>query len=182
VSESRVAGLTAAGLRQAFDKSFAVPSSRESQEAEDLLLIRLGGDPFAIRLRDIGGLIAKSALVLVPASGKHLLGLAGIRGSIVPVFGLSSLFGYPSTADAARWIVLCASDEPIALGFSDFEGHRRLPSSSIMSDESGRTSREYSPETARMDTGHRPVVDIAAVVASIRKPDALERLAQELAQ
>jgi purine-binding chemotaxis protein CheW len=169
-------------LRQAFDQSFAAPSSRESQEVEDILLIRIGGDPFAIRLRDIGGLIAKSVLVLVPASGKHLLGLAGIRGSIVPVFGLSSLFGYPQAVDAARWIVLCASDEPIALGFPDFEGHRRLPSSSIINDESARSAREYSPETARMDTGHRPVVDIARVVASIRKGNAHDRLPLEWAQ
>lgn len=144
-----------------------------------MLLIRVGGDPFAIRLRDIGGLIAKSIMVPVPASGNNLLGLAGIRGSIVPVFGLAPLFGYPQAADGARWIVLCASEEPIALGFAEFEGYRRLPASSILSDEGPRGAREYSPETARMDNGHRPVIDIARVVASIRKRNTLDRLPQE---
>ncbi|MGH9895296.1 MAG: chemotaxis protein CheW, partial [bacterium] len=52
-----------AALRQAFDESFAAPPPEESQGLEDLLRIRVAGDPYAIRLRDIAGVVARRKVV-----------------------------------------------------------------------------------------------------------------------
>jgi purine-binding chemotaxis protein CheW len=84
----------AAELRQAFDLSFALPPPQASQEVEDLLTIRVAGDPYAIRLCDIAGMVTGRKVVPLPAATLDLLGLAGIRGGIVPVFGLSSILRY----------------------------------------------------------------------------------------
>ena len=115
-------GSNAAQLRQAFDSTFALPPSSASPQVEDLLTIRVAGDPYAIRLFDIAEMVSGRRVVSVPAVTPDLLGLAGIHGGIVPVFGLSSILGYGPDPGPPQWMIVCGSEDPIALAFSDFEG------------------------------------------------------------
>ena len=77
-----IEGNKAAQLRAAFDCTFALPPSLASPEFEDLLTIRVVGDPYAIRLGDIAEVVTDRSIVPVPAVTPDLLGLAGIRGGI----------------------------------------------------------------------------------------------------
>ena len=161
----------AAQLRQAFDGTFALPPSPASPEVEDLLTMRVAGDPYAIRLLDIAGIVTGRKVVCVPSVTPDLLGLAGIRGGIVPVFGLSSILGYAPDPGSPRWLILCGAQDPIALAFSDFEGHLRLPTSALHVDENYRAKREqvrYVNQVASTPQGVRPVISIARIVATIR--------------
>src|ERR1017187_1115486 len=169
----------AAEFRQAFDLSFALPPPQASQEVEDLLTIRVAGDPYAIRLRDIAGMVAGRRVVPVPAVTLDLLGLASIRGGVVPVFGLASILGYGQAPGSPRWMILCEAEESIALAFSDFEGYLRLPKSSLHADENLRTTRQYVNQVASTDAGARAVISIPLVVATIRNRTGHNRLAKE---
>ena len=169
----------AAELRQAFDLSFALPPPQELVEVEDLLTIRVAGDPYAIRLRDIAGMVAGCKVVPVPAVTPDLLGLAGIRGGVVPVFGLASILGYGPAPGSPRWMILCGAEEPIALAFSDFEGYLRLPKSSLHADENLRTTRQYVKQVASTEGGARAVIGIPLVVAAIRNRIGQNRPAKE---
>lgn len=155
-------------LRQEFDRSFALPPARAAQEFEDLLAIRVAGDPYAIRLRQIGAIISGRKLVAVPAATRDFLGISGTRDGIVAVFGLASILGHVQGAEAPRWMILCGADEPIALGFSDFEGYLRLPTSALHSDEELRGTHNYVDAVASSDTGLRAVLGIPLVLAMIR--------------
>lgn len=172
-------------LRQAFDRSFALPPSQASQEVEDLLTIRLAGDPYAIRLLDIAGMVAGREVVPVPAVTPDLLGLAGIRGGIVPVFGLATILGYGPAPGSPRWMILCGSEEPIALAFSDFEGYLRLPTSALHADENFGALRttgqhmKYVNQVASTQGGVRAVISIPLIVATIRNRIGHHRLAKE---
>jgi purine-binding chemotaxis protein CheW len=179
MNETRVAESKAAELRQAFDLSFALPPPQASQEVEDLLTIRVAGDPYAIRLRDIAGMVAGRRVVPVPAVTLDLLGLAGIRGGVVPVFGLASILGYGQAPGSPRWMILCGAEEPIALAFSDFEGYLRLPKSSLHADENLRTARQYVDQVASTEAGARAVISIPLVVATIRNRIGHNRPAKE---
>ena len=162
---------TAAQLREAFDSSFALPPSLASQEVEDLLTIRLAGDPYAIRLLDITEIVTGRKVIPVPAVTQDVLGLAGIRGGIVPVFGLSSILGYGTDPGSPRWMILCGAEEPIALAFSDFEGYLRLPTSGLHADEnfSATTAKtKYVSQVARTTDGVRAVISIQLIMATIR--------------
>ncbi|HEY4954890.1 MAG TPA: chemotaxis protein CheW [Gemmatimonadaceae bacterium] len=169
----------AAELRQAFDLSFALPPPQASEEVEDLLAIRVAGDPYAIRLRDIAGMVAGRKVVPVSAVTLDLLGLAGIRGGVVPVFGLASILGYGQAPGSPRWMILCGAEEPIALAFSDFEGYLRLPKSSLQADENLRAKRQYVDQVASTEAGVRAVISIPLVVATIRNRIGNHRLAKE---
>jgi chemotaxis signal transduction protein len=155
-------------LRRAFDESFAAPPPEGSQGLEDLLRIRVAGDPYAIRLRDIAGVVARRKIVPVPGGSPDLLGSAGIRGGIVPVFGLSLLLGYDHAADLPSWMVLCGSDESIALAFPELEGYSRLPRSSIHVDDNLRPASQHVKEVARMGLEFRPIISIPLIAATIR--------------
>ena len=179
MNETPVVASKAAELRHAFDLSFALPPPQASQEVEDLLTIRVAGDPYAIRLRDIAGMVAGRRVVPVPAVTLDLLGLAGIRGGVVSVFGLASILGYGQGPGSPRWMVLCGAEEPIALAFSDFEGHLRLPKSSLHADENLRATRQYVNQIASTEAGVRALVSIPLVVATIRNRIGHSRLAKE---
>jgi chemotaxis signal transduction protein len=166
-----IEGNKAVQLRQAFDNTFALPPSLATPELEDLLTIRVAGDPYAIRLLDIAEIISGRSVVSVPAVTPDLLGLAGIHGGIVPVFGLSSILGYGPDPGLPRWMILCGSEEPIALAFSDFEGYLQLPTSALHADESFRDTREnvkYINQVVSTPNGVRAVISIALIMATIR--------------
>ena len=179
MNEIPVVESKAAELRQAFDLSFALPPPQASQEVEDLLTIRVAGDPYAIRLGDIAGIVAGRRVIPVPAVTLDLLGLAGIRGDVVSVFGLASILGYGQAPGSPRWMILCGAEEPIALAFSDFEGYLRLPKSSLHADENLRTTRQYVNQVASTEDGARAVISIPLVVATIRNRTGHNRPAKE---
>lgn len=161
----------AAQLRQAFDSTFAVPPSLAPTDVQDLLTIRVAGDHFAIRLLDIVEIVTEHTIVSVPSVTPDLLGLAGIHGGIVPVFGLSSILGYGPDSGLPRWMIICGTEEPIALAFSDFEGHLQLPRSALHVDENFRSTHEnvkYVNQIASTPLGVRPVISIPLIMATIR--------------
>ena len=168
MNETQLVESKAAALRQAFDLSFALPPPPASPEVEDLLTIRVVGDPYAVRLSDITGMIRGPKVVPVPAVTLDLLGLAGIRGRVVPVFGLSSILGYPPAPGTTPWMILCGAEEPIALAFSEFEGYVRLPKSSFHADESVGAARNYVNQIVSTEAGVRAVIGIQLVVGAIR--------------
>ena len=176
-----IEGNKAAQLRQAFDRTFALPPTLASPEVEDLLTIRVAGDPYAIRLLDIAEIVTERKVVSVPAVTPDLLGLTGIRGGIVPVFGLSSILGYGPDPGSPRWMILCGSEEPIALAFSDFEGYLRLPTSALYPDENSRTREHvtYVNQVASTPDGVRAVISIPLIMATIRNRISQHRPTQE---
>lgn len=169
----------AAALREAFDRSFAELPAEAPPEHEDLMTIRVAGHPYIIRLRDITGIVAMRPIVPVPTAAPGLLGLAGIRGEIVPVFGLSSILGHAEPADAPSWMVLCGTNEPIALAFSEAESYLRLPKAALHAARDPQTSHEYVNEIVTTATGVRAVIGIPRVVAAIRKRSGPPRPAKE---
>jgi chemotaxis signal transduction protein len=172
-------GSRAAELRQAFDRSFALPPPQAVQEPEDLLAIRVAGDLYAIRIAEIVGIVAGRTVTPIPAAASHLLGLAAIRGEIVPVFGLASILGYRLALDSPRWMILCAGEETIALAFADFEGYLRLPKFAVYVDENPGNTRRHVSHVARTAQGVRAVISVPLVLADIQNQVGPHRSAKE---
>jgi len=83
-------------LRRAFDRSFSEAPVTRATELDDLLDIRVGLDPYAIHLDQVTGVFADKPVTPLPGSFPELLGIAGFRGAIVPVYDLRTLLGYPN--------------------------------------------------------------------------------------
>lgn len=163
----------AADLRREFDRSFAEPPRADPELVEDLLAIRVGDEPFAIRLAQVSGLFVDRKITPVIGPAPEFVGLAGFRGAIVPVFDLGALVGQRPTT-GARWLVV-AADAPVALAFHGFDGHLRLPRSAIARSDRAEHAGRHVHEVLCVAGAVRPIVHIASVL------DEVTQLAQQAA-
>ena len=150
-------------LRRAFDRSFAEPVAGDVRQSVDFISLRLGGDLHAARMSQIDGLFAAVKVTPCPSPLAELVGIAGFRGALTPVYDLAQLLGYARSA--GRWTILTA-DRAVALAFDDFEGHFRVEPSAIAGSHSNTTTR-YVHQIARSANSAWPIVDIPSVVAAI---------------
>jgi len=155
----------AAQLRSDFDRSFAAPPRAPSAAPVDLLAIRLGEQPYALRLAEIAGLFADKKLTRLPQSVPAFLGIAGFRRSVVPVYDLSVLLGDPGAA-SPRWLVIAAAGA-FALAFDSFDGYLRLAPEDIAQPEHSAAARPHLRGLASAAGGLRPIVDLASILQAI---------------
>jgi chemotaxis signal transduction protein len=160
----------AADLRNTFDQARAIPSSSDAvARIENLLAIRVSGDAFAIRLSEICGLATDRKIVAFPSPIAELLGIAAIRGRLVPVYSLAALLGYSAHASQGRWLILCGVEEPLGLVINDFEGQVRVPLGQIYTaaqEDAASTHVSHVVRTADMIRG---LVSIPLIMETIQR-------------
>jgi len=160
-------------LRREFDESFAQPMSQDLTAQVKLLIVQAGDGHFALRLGDALGLHACPKLVSLPTARPGLLGLAGIRGQLIVVYRLSAILGVTQVATAPRWLLLPRSDEKLALGLDGILSYVNAPAVAICpatsSSSSSSSAQGFCPQVWSADGVSRPVLDINAVVAAIRR-------------
>jgi chemotaxis signal transduction protein len=154
----------AAELARAFDAGFAEAPASDSRNFEDVLAIRLGGDPYALRLGQVAGLYARRTIVPLPSALPELLGLASVRAAVVPVYDISALLGRLRQSEP-RWIVV-AAQAPIGLAFDELEGFRRLEAETIVA-EAASTPGTAPVELIRSEEQLRPLLHLPALIEVI---------------
>jgi purine-binding chemotaxis protein CheW len=159
---------TAREMARAFDRTFAVARAAGPSPQRDFLAIRAGGDPHVIALGDIAELFPCGRLTPLPDTGSECLGLAGLRGTVTPVYDLRVLLGYPPGASAARWLARIAG-APAALAFDAVEGHLRGPSEALAALGDTDRARRHVRKVLRIDGVVRSVIDMPSIVEAIGK-------------
>ena len=154
----------AAELRRDFDRGFAEPIRLDPIATEDLLAIRIGGQPHAIRLAEIAGLFAGKKITRVPGGHPALSGIAAFRGALLPVYDLALVLGHAG-AQAPRWMVIVAA-LPVALAFDGFEGQFRVPRTDILP----QAAHADAPAHAQLAFG---IALLAVAVGSRQRQDHL---------
>jgi len=159
----------AAELREAFDRARALPfASGEAEQMVSLLAMRLGGEPHAIRVSEISGLAQGRKIETVPGGMPELLGIAGLRGKIVPVYSLAALVGHGRETGEAAWLVLCGDEELVGFAFHDFEGHLRVPLAQLCAASERDAGREHMEHVVRAEGSVRTVVSLSQLLTAIR--------------
>ena len=154
----------AAELRRDFDRGFADPPVVGSETRQDLLAIRLGARRLAIRLSEIAGLYADKKITPVPGAATGMLGIAGFRGSIVPVYDLQSLLDL-SSSEAPRWLVVAAA-APVAFSFEAFEEQIRVSADSIKCEQT-QAKNSFTKEFIQTEGVLRPIIQLSSVLAAV---------------
>jgi purine-binding chemotaxis protein CheW len=160
--------LDAARLRQDFDRSFAEAGVLRSADRVDLLRIRVGQASLALRCSEIAGVFADRIVVPIPSSAPELLGLAGLRREIVPVYSLAALVGGPSTDDP-RWLALAGCGASVAFAFDAFEGQARSAEPEAERASDPLAPAQHVSGIARLDGRLYPVLDVGSLVTHVRK-------------
>lgn len=151
-------------LRENFDGTFALPEQDARSEHSDFLAVRVAGDPYALRLSELLGLSADKKVVLTPSRESALLGLAGFRGTVTPVFDLGRLLGYPPSA-APRWIALTGERTQVGLAFEGFEAHLRVGSDALIAETA--SDRPGLRGAVRQAELTRPILDLKTLLSII---------------
>lgn len=156
----------AAELRARFDETFSRPPRADGGGLIDLLAIRVGEDPYALRLSDIAGLHADTPVTWVPTPVRAQLGIASFRRRLVPVFDLRLLLGTPG-GDSPCWLVLTSRVPTVAIAFDLFEGHEQVTSADIVGDDHAGQSAARPRELVRIGDTTRAIIDIVSITDSI---------------
>jgi chemotaxis signal transduction protein len=152
-------------LRRAFDRSFADAPRVDPERLVDFLAVRVAGDPYAFRLSEVAGLFVDRVVTPLPTPVPELVGLAGFRAALVPVYDLRALLGY-SRGDAPRWMVSTVGNHAVGLVFDLFERHLRVSQGALASDES--QARRHVRQVVRATDGVRPVIHLPSVLEAIK--------------
>lgn len=163
---------SAAALAEAFDAAFARPPASDRPDTEGFLALRLGDDPFAVRVSDIAALHADRRIVPMPSAEPTMLGVAAFRGRIAPVYDLAALLGYPAKG-APRWVLLARED--VALAAASFEGQLSVAAADVLPAAEHLSARPHVRGAVRHGGLIRPIADVASVIEEIRNRVSLAR-------
>ena len=152
-------------LREAFDRAFAEAPVADGERSESFLGIRVGGDAHAVALAEVGGLFADRKIVPLPGAAE-LLGVAGLRGEIIPVYSLRALLGYAPAEEPARWLIYSGDEQAVAFAFDQFDGYARVIPSELSS-VPGAAARGYIHATATIMGMRRSIISIRSIMNSI---------------
>lgn len=84
-----------------------------------VLTILVGGERLAIPANDVAEVIRHPAVTRIPLSPPGLLGVANLRGTVIPIVLLSALLGERAVATSSRRVVVVGKGRPVGLTVDD---------------------------------------------------------------
>jgi chemotaxis signal transduction protein len=160
-------------LKDEFDRSFALPASFGSVSGQALLALRIGEARLAVPLADIEGVALCPNLVQLPSRAPELLGIAGFRGELIPVFSLAKLIGYSPPPAPVRWLLLCGG-ERLGLAFSRVDGHYSVAPGALKPVSASETRSPHTSHVASLDGAACPVLSVASILRQLAEPNPKE--------
>jgi len=156
-------------IRRAFDESFARPPPEASTGAVGLIAVRVGTQPFAFRIDDLADVQERCKVIPVPGAHPNLLGIAGIRGRMVPVYSLAALMGHART-DEWRWLAICRSKLELGLTFDELECYLQASPAELFPAAAGESERKgHVRDVLRQDGSTRLVIHTSSIIAALRE-------------
>ncbi|MGH6725158.1 MAG: chemotaxis protein CheW [Pseudolabrys sp.] len=152
-------------MRREFDRTFAKPAFLNGATMVDLLAIGLGANNFAVRLSEIAGLFVDKKVTPVPGPNAALVGIAGFRGAIIPVYDLQSLIGQ-AAGRTSRWLFVAAA-APVGFSFDAFVGQMRVPADAIKPQQA-QAKQGLARDLVQIDGALRPIIELSPVIDTIK--------------
>jgi chemotaxis signal transduction protein len=159
----------AADLRREFDQGFAAAVAAALRNEVNLLAISLAEMPYALNLADIGSVYANKKITPIPAKAPGLLGIAGFRGVILPVYDLSVMLGLPRI-ERPRWFAVVAKAD-LVVAFETFDGYLRVPAQDVIANDAREGGREHVSHLLKSADGIRAVIDLSFARLSTTRHD-----------
>jgi chemotaxis signal transduction protein len=156
----------AARMRRDFDALFAEMAAERGAAEESFLALSVGGDPYALPVAQIRGLARDRTLAPLPRAPEGFLGLAGLRGAVLPVWDLAGLLGYAPAA--GRWLAIAAGDAAWGAAFERFDGYLSLEPGALRPYQGQGPAAAYAQRAVEEGSGLRPVLDLALLRQAIQ--------------
>jgi chemotaxis signal transduction protein len=153
-------------LKSSFDRSFQEAPVERNHELAHLLIVRSGTARFALKVGDLAALARVQTVVPLPATDPGLLGVAGLKGRMVALYSLAAMIGSPALkTDPERWLVLCRSEDRIALAFTAAEGTLMVPISDLCPVSPG--APPHATDAVGTGASRLWLLDVSSIAAAI---------------
>jgi purine-binding chemotaxis protein CheW len=118
------------------------PTGRdEGRNIEQVVVFYIEQGLFGFRLEDVGEIIRVPNLACMPLAPRSLLGLANLRGVVLPVVSLRRLLDLPDPrSDEATRVIVIDRDAPVGLVVDRIKNLTAAPIEQINNDDSGAGS------------------------------------------
>jgi chemotaxis signal transduction protein len=156
-----------AGLRSAFDRTFQLPYQLKTKDVEPMIAFRTAGTALAVRVQHITGVMKRTVILPVPSIVPELLGVAAVRGGLVPVFNLAALLELPPSGEP-QWFMLMNRQMPVVFAFDGLEGRIEVERAHVYADETS-SPRKHIHQLAEVGSVVRAVIDVSGLMESIRQ-------------
>ena len=116
----------------------AIVAPDTAEVLEDLLVFQLAGEPFGLRLSVVAEIIRPPSLAHMPLVPPSLLGLANLRGIVMPVVSLRALLHLPDIA-MDRWtrVIVVRGDNPVGFVVDGIRGLLAVATDRLENDDTG---------------------------------------------
>lgn len=155
-------------LRREFDLGFSRPAEFERDAHEDLLLLSIANERYAVRVSEVRAILRTPRLACVPSRSSALRGVIAWRGELIPVFDFAELLGHPAERELGRWILLAGDSERAAFALHHFERFERVPVSAVSKQEAHASpSGGASENVVRLAREIVPIISVNQVLADL---------------
>jgi hypothetical protein len=163
--------LEASRLREEFDRVFAEAEPPPRRPGEGLLAVEVAGDPYALRLGDLAFLERGAAPAFLATGVPSFLGLAGLRGEVLPVWDLAGLLGYAPQPARPVWMACSAETPRWAAAFGRFDGllHASDHELEPRQGEGAAALSRFARGICKVSGVCRPVLDLRLISQAIRE-------------
>jgi purine-binding chemotaxis protein CheW len=139
----------------------------DKQAGDRFLTFRSDGRLYALAAHKVSEVVRPTALARVPQAPKSLLGLANLRGTVVPVAGVRSLLGRDEIAasDRSRLVVLGGA-VPVALAVDEVAALVTVEARNIQANDAGLSAEvdEQLDGVFQSAEGITKILDIEALL------------------
>jgi purine-binding chemotaxis protein CheW len=155
----------------------SMPDDLRNQQPEaEFVSFFAGGQSFSLSITRVREIRRWSPVTALPNTGKDLLGVMNLRGSVIPIYDLAARMGLPATAECARNVIVVATDDQQTVGLlveavSEIVSidPARIQDTSEIRLES---ARKFVTGVITVDEGMTRVIDLGAVIQPVAKVDA----------
>lgn len=153
----------AAELRRQFDESFQFEPRPATQEEIELLVIRVSGRPYALRLSEVQAVVKEKAVTPLPGAPAGIRGVTGFRGRLVIVQDLAFSLGLG--AQSGGWLALVPAPENSRLGlaFDSVETQIKVAPEQLLPNQ----TQAHVQALVQRSGGPLSLLSIASVVSAV---------------
>jgi purine-binding chemotaxis protein CheW len=118
--------------------SSVAPSITGSAEEAHLVVFRIADDLLGFRLDDIGEIVRMPGLAHMPLAPRSLLGLANLRGAVLPIVSLRRLLDLPDAPlDEGTRVIVIARGAAVGFVVDRIDDLVTLPADRVEDDDAG---------------------------------------------
>ncbi len=133
-------------------------------------LIRLGGEFFAIPLSNVREVFKLESITCVPGMPAALVGVANLRGTIVPIADLRPSLGLSHAAQPQFVVVVRQGEGEIGLLIDEVPEIRTVTADELVADTATETMRRpFLSGRLNIENRLRVILDVEGILASMEK-------------